>query len=118
MGTTGIGLYLLAIADATLVRMASTSESIAARLKSWRRTLPSLPEQRDQFLDFPDMIGDARFHRGRNAKRLVDATEVVVHEVQRDVVCVVLRIVLYRIKSDHSLGTASFTFVGNHEPLN
>ena len=30
------------------------------------------------------MIGQPRFHRGRNAKRFVDAAEVVVGEVQRD----------------------------------
>lgn len=36
------------------------------------------------------MIRDARFHRGGYAQRLMDAAEVVVHEMQRDGVRVVL----------------------------
>lgn len=38
------------------------------------------------------MIRDARFHGRRNAQRLMNATEVIVHEVQRNRVRVVLNL--------------------------
>jgi hypothetical protein len=47
----------------------------------WRQRLV---EQPDDFLNRPDVLGNARFHRWRNPRRLVDAGEVVEHEVERD----------------------------------
>ena len=38
------------------------------------------------------MIGESRFHRWRHPQRLVNAAEVVVHEVQRNRVTVVLQL--------------------------
>ena len=49
-----------------------------------------LPNEIHDFLDLPNMISDARRHRGRHAQGLMDAREVVVHEVERDRVGVVL----------------------------
>jgi hypothetical protein len=40
-----------------------------------------LPEEGDDFFDGPDMVGEARLHRGRHAERLVNLYEVVVPEV-------------------------------------
>jgi len=37
-----------------------------------------------QFFQFPNMIGEASFHRGSNAKAGMYAAEVVVSKVQRD----------------------------------
>ena len=49
-------------------------------------SLPSgdeaLVEQPDDVLDRPHVIGQAGLHRWRDAQRLVNAREVVVHEVQ------------------------------------
>jgi hypothetical protein len=39
-------------------------------------------EEPDDFFDAPNVIGNARFHCRGNAKRLMDAPEVVVHEVE------------------------------------
>jgi len=50
----------------------------------------NLGDEPHQFLKFPYMIGEARLHRGRDAERLVDPAEVVVHEVKRHVELVVL----------------------------
>src|SRR5687768_3686395 len=36
--------------------------------------IPLPGQQRDEFLDFPDVIGQSGFHRGRNAQRLVEVT--------------------------------------------
>ena len=38
----------------------------------------------DDFLDLPNMASDSCLHRGRHPERLMDAREVVVHEVQGD----------------------------------
>ena len=52
--------------------------------------IPLPGQQRNEFLDFPDVIGRPGFHRGRDAQRLVNPAEVVVHEVERHVVREVL----------------------------
>ena len=41
------------------------------------------PEQTDDFLDAPDVIGQVGLHRWRHAQRPVDAREVVVHVMER-----------------------------------
>jgi hypothetical protein len=43
-----------------------------------------LPDKTNYFLKRPDMIGNARFHRRRNAQRLVNADEIVMHEMERN----------------------------------
>jgi hypothetical protein len=35
-------------------------------------------EQRNDFLQAPNVIRDSRFHRGRDAERLMDASEIVI----------------------------------------
>jgi hypothetical protein len=52
----------------------------------------SLPQQRHDFLDLPNVVSQPRFHRGCDAQGLVNPTEVIVHDVQRDVVAVVLNL--------------------------
>jgi hypothetical protein len=47
-------------------------------------------DQSHDFFHFPSVVGQARFHRRGDAERLVDASEVVVHEVEGDRVLVVL----------------------------
>ena len=54
------------------------------------RHIVILIDQRHQFIQFPNVIGQSRFHRRRDAKCLVSAGEIVVHEVKGDVVVVVL----------------------------
>jgi len=44
----------------------------------------SLKPRVPQFLDRPNAIRDASLHCGRHAKCLVNAPEVVIHEVERD----------------------------------
>jgi hypothetical protein len=44
----------------------------------------SFRQKANDFLNFPDVVGHARFHRRSNAQGLMDAAEVVVHEVERD----------------------------------
>ena len=48
-----------------------------------------LSDDRTHFLKFPHTIGGVSGHRGRDAQRLVEASEVVSHEVKRDVVLVI-----------------------------
>src|SRR5438045_1216320 len=48
--------------------------------------------QRDDFFQSPDVIGDARFHRGRDAQRGMNTAKVVVHEVNRGGVFVVFKL--------------------------
>ena len=43
---------------------ASNNDKAASALNSRRRIDAMLPEQRDQFLERPDVIGKAGFHRG------------------------------------------------------
>jgi hypothetical protein len=50
----------------------------------------NLGDETHQFFQFPYMIRQSGFHRGRDAEGLVNAAEVVVHEVKRNVVLVVL----------------------------
>jgi hypothetical protein len=38
-------------------------------------------KQSDDFVNAPDMVPNARFHRWHNAKRLMQPAEVVIHEV-------------------------------------
>ena len=40
-------------------------------------------QQPDHFLDCPNVVCDARFHRWGDAQRLVDSAEIVVHKVNR-----------------------------------
>lgn len=54
-------------------------------------------EQSDEFLDRPDVIRNARRHRGSDPEGLVNATEVVVSEVERHRVHVVLQLLRERI---------------------
>ena len=54
-------------------------------------------EQVTDFLDRPNMVRDAGFHRWRDAQGLVNPAEVVVHEVERDSVCVVLNFLRERV---------------------
>lgn len=49
-----------------------------------------LTEQCRQFLKLPNMIGQPGLHGWRNSQRPVNPAVVVVHEVQRDVVGVIL----------------------------
>ena len=37
-----------------------------------------------QFIQFPNMIGDSGFHRGRYPQRAMNAAEIVVGDVQRN----------------------------------
>ena len=41
-------------------------------------------EKRYYFVDAPDMINHARFHRWRYAERSVNPAEIVMHVVKRD----------------------------------
>jgi hypothetical protein len=41
-------------------------------------------KQSNQFVDAPNVIGDARFHRWRHAERLINPAEIVVHVMERD----------------------------------
>lgn len=41
-------------------------------------------EQCNDFLNVPYMVRESRFHRGRDAQALMDATKIVIHEVQRN----------------------------------
>ncbi len=43
-----------------------------------------LLRERRYLFQRPNVIGDLRFHRGSHAQRLMDAPEVVVHEVKGD----------------------------------
>ena len=45
-----------------------------------------------QFVHTPYMIRESGFHRWRDAKRLVDAAEVVISEVQRNRMTVILHL--------------------------
>lgn len=56
------------------------SARLACRLRNERR----------DFLQRPYVIRDARLHGRRHAQRLVDAAEIIVHEMQRHRVRVVL----------------------------
>jgi hypothetical protein len=53
--------------------------------------LLAVMQQRDDIRDIPQPIRDASGHRRSNAKRLVNANEVVVLEVQRDRCDVILK---------------------------
>jgi hypothetical protein len=41
---------------------------------------------RDQFSDAPNMVGQLRFHRGRDAQGLMYTAEIVVNEVDVTIV--------------------------------
>jgi hypothetical protein len=43
-----------------------------------------LVQEREQFVETPNVIGTPRFHCWRDAERLMDSAEVVVHVMKRD----------------------------------
>jgi len=49
-------------------------------------------DQSDDILDGPYVVGDLRLHCGRDAQGLMDAAEVVIHVVQRDMMRMVLKV--------------------------
>ena len=49
-----------------------------------------LRQQVAQFLNAPDVVAQASFHRWRDAQCRMNAAEVVVHEIQRDRVTVIV----------------------------
>lgn len=54
-------------------------------------------QESDDVFNGPDVRGDPRFHRGRDAQRLMNANEVVVHVEQRDRVSMILDLLTERI---------------------
>lgn len=48
--------------------------------------------QCNNFVNRPDVIGDARLHRWRHAEALMDASEIVIHVMERQHVLVVLHL--------------------------
>lgn len=83
---------------------AQESRSKAAHRSSWILGLIPSPlqfavfdcpqffrlNQRGQIFDFPNVLGKSGLHGWRNPQRLVDTAEIVVHEMQGDVVGVIL----------------------------
>lgn len=63
----------------------------------YRKAVKSSIQQLRQILDIPKMLGDARGHRWRDLERLMDAAEIVIHEVQRNRRFVVLDLLAERI---------------------
>ena len=57
-----------------------------------------LIDQRDKFLDFPNVVADLRFHRRRHAERLMHPAIVVVHLVDRNHMFVVLKLLAESIR--------------------
>lgn len=55
-------------------------------------------QQRDQFIDAPDVIANPGFHRGGHAQRGVNPAKVVISEVQRNHVTMVLYLLRERIR--------------------
>lgn len=57
-------------------------------MRAWPRSRSGAKFQRfeksNQFGQRPNVVGQAGVHRGRDAERLMDAAEIVVHEMQRD----------------------------------
>jgi hypothetical protein len=53
--------------------------------------IPSV-DQRDNIFHAPKLVGDAGGHRGRDFQRLMDAAEIVEHEIKRKRVTVVFQL--------------------------
>jgi hypothetical protein len=57
------------------------------------RLLPPLIariDKSDDILHAPEFIGNGRCHRGRNFQRLMDAAEIVEHEIERQRVATIM----------------------------
>lgn len=83
--------------------IAESTVNAAAALSTLKAILPKpfflgCVQQLDQFLNRPRMLLESGFHPWRDAQRLMNPAEVVVHEVQGDGVRVVLRLLAESVR--------------------
>ena len=72
----------------------------------------SFLDTRNNIGDLPKPIRDARRHRRSDAKRRVDAHEIVIHKMRGDLMGVVLDLLAERIRQP---GEAAHTLCSMHE---
>jgi hypothetical protein len=79
-------------------------------------------DKRDDFFQSPNVVGDSRFHRGRDAQGLVNPAEIVVHEVNRGMVFVVVQLLAKGVGQPREAAVAhaecevlAFNVAGGHK---